>query len=82
MCNYSVGKTFIIKKCKLYCFHYAIQKTIGVLKVAKNKLSKKNFLVYLIILWLRCQQITVFICETAKLISRFVYRLIIQYLQS
>lgn len=42
MCNYSVGKTFIIKKCKLYCFHYAIQKTIGVLKVAKKKLSKKK----------------------------------------
>lgn len=70
MCNYSVGKTFIIKKCKLYCFHYAIQKTIGVLKVAKKKLSKKKNLAYLIILWFRCQQITVFMCETTRLISR------------
>lgn len=30
------------KKCKLCCFHYALQKAIGVLKVAKKKLSKKK----------------------------------------
>lgn len=58
------------KKCKLCCFHYALQKAIGVLKVAKKKLSKKKKLAYLIILWFRCQQITVFMCETTRLISR------------
>lgn len=58
------------KKCKLCCFHYALQKAIGVLKVAKKKLSKKFFLAYFIILWMRCGHITVFIRETTRLIYR------------